>query len=232
MATDIVTWSVTTVALVQDVTIHFFQVHVVDYYRRTARYIDGVHQDEEMLQQQAQMASEGQGQLTKDLVPIPSKQMTIAEVAAPGGFRPDEVVPYLALLLEPFVRAQVKYRYMRSPLQTMEDALEPLLRRIQAWFGKLMLGGYIILVLGACYLIMWLLSIFAPLIPPLIALFQGLKWIAINLWAFINGPRARLGRWLLFALLLALVFGLGTMFGVYYFHAESEWSGFEDWRTS
>ncbi|KAI4274795.1 MAG: hypothetical protein LQ337_003667 [Flavoplaca oasis] len=173
MATDIAIWSITTVALVKDATILFFQVHVVDYYRRTARYIDGVYQDEEMQQQQAQMASEDPSQLTKDLAVRPSEQTRIAQVAAQAGFRPDEVVPYPALLLEQLVRVTVQYRHKRGVLQTMEDAVKAPLREIGAWFGKLKLWVYRILVLIACALIAWLLFILAPVIKPF---FAAVNW--------------------------------------------------------
>ncbi|KAL8836712.1 MAG: hypothetical protein Q9176_006133 [Flavoplaca citrina] len=199
MATDIVTWSVTTVALVKDVTIHFFQVHVVDYYRRTARYIDGVHQDQEMLQQQAQLASEDPSQLTKDLAFRPSKQTRIAQVAAQAGFRPDEVVPYPALLLEPFVRVKVQYRHGQGPLQTMEDAGKALLRKIGAWSSKPILWVYRILGLVAFALIMWILSILAPPIMPFIGALMG---IAIILQALIDAPWEML-----------VFFVVGTVFG-------------------
>ncbi|KAL8887998.1 MAG: hypothetical protein Q9192_006243 [Flavoplaca navasiana] len=199
MATDIVTWSITTVALVKNVTIYFFQVHVVDYYRRTARYIDGVHQDEEMVQQQAQMASEDPSQLTKDLALRPSEQTRIAQVAAQAGFRPDEVVPYPALLLEPCIRTIVQYRYQRGPLQTMEDAGKSLLRKIDAWFGKLKLWVYCILGFVAFAPIMWILSILAPPIAPLIGALMG---IAIILRALIDAPWEKL-----------VVFVVGTISG-------------------
>ncbi|KAL9013500.1 MAG: hypothetical protein Q9180_009012 [Flavoplaca navasiana] len=204
MATGIATWSITTVVLVKDVTIYFFQVHVVDYYRRTARYIHGVHQDEEMLQQQAQTASEGPSQLTKGLALRPSKQTRIARVAAQAGFHSDEVVPYPALLLEPCMRTIVQYRYqwgflqkmedagkalLRGSLQTMEDAGKALLRKIDAWFGKLKLWVYRILGFVAFALIMWILSILAPLIAQLIG---GLKGIAIILRALIDAPSEKL----------------------------------------
>ena len=97
--------------------------------------------------------------------------------SAQAGFRPDEVISYPALLLEPFVRAQVQYRYERGPLQTIEDAFKPLLRKINAWFGKLKLVVYFILGLITCTLIKWLFPILKLLNTP----FRGTDDMRFNI---------------------------------------------------
>lgn len=94
------------------------------------------------------------------------------EVATKTCFRQDEEVPYLALLLEPFIRASVQYRYGQGPLQTMSNHWKAFTGKMMGLFRELKMVMFGILVFLACAVVMWL---------GILALIDVFKWILRSL---------------------------------------------------
>ena len=175
---SVINWSTTSIASAKNFSVHRFRVYVIDYWNRTTRYMNGVSKHEKILQQSC-LASLHQCQRLNALSLRPSRQMIIEEVARLSGFRPDEEVTYAALLLEPWIRATVQYRYGQGPLQTISNRWKTFTGKMMGCFGKLKMVMFGTLVFLACAIVMWLVWLLSPLI-------NVLKWILRSLWLLVT----------------------------------------------
>ncbi|KAI4167804.1 MAG: hypothetical protein LQ343_006912 [Gyalolechia ehrenbergii] len=111
--------------------------YAVNYYDRLTRYLQGVREHEQRMQELRASYDPNQPlSETSSLALSASRKDVIEFIAARVGLRPDEV-PYLAFAGEPVVRIQVQQKYGVGPLKPIQDiwgqAYQGMGRAIHPW---------------------------------------------------------------------------------------------------
>lgn len=96
---------------------------IIDYCGRVRRYLQAAQNIERMLLQPDQSTPQQQ---SRSIALLPSREQSIAVIAAQAGLFPEEV-PYLALALEGAVRSVERWKF-RTTLSSLVQASRGLLR--------------------------------------------------------------------------------------------------------